>query len=501
VKLESYATPQLETPQQRHASLHRAIECGLASDDIWKELADVCLRLGKGDESVRCMLQIADRGKRIALASRLARLGLIEAPPEVLSAFDHHCRPKADGASGEPKPKTEGDELWDYRLTDHVLDAFQYMAFQHMPWLVLITTLAFPGVIGVGGFLTAGGSWLLLAAMAALPGLCVLATVGAMGRQVLLTSAEGQDLQGLPGFHQLLADARRFLADVGVVLGTLIGPSVLALSLGVPFLVTLPGLVIGAFLAPMAWVLRQLRGDFGALSPTLLMRAISRTFGSYLGVAGITVALFVPAAVVTWAVLGRPLWVQIAIIGPLCVLPVFVASRLLGTWVDAQRHRLGTLLHCEPKVAANRPQPVAVKVVQKALVQAPAPRPVAPAPVQNRPAAVAKRPMGPTPPPAGTPRARTNERKAAPAPSPIRAKAKAPAAAPAPAAARPAAPAQPARPAAAPPKPLAQKPVAKAIEGRSPTRRSEAAVLANMPGAVVVSGSDRKRHGAAAKRP
>jgi hypothetical protein len=524
VKLESYATPPLETPQQRYASLHRAIECGLASDEIWKELADVCLRLGHGDEAVRCMRKISGQTMRIALASRLARLGLIEAPPEAFHRPPAHAEaPAASDAGAEPASRPEPDP-GECRLRDHVVDAFHHLLQQHMPWVVLITTLAFPGVIGVGGFLTAGGSWVLLAAMAALPGLCVLATVGAIGRQVLVTSAEGQEVQGLPGFHQLVRDARRFLADAGLVIGSLLGPSLLALGLGVPLLTALPGLLIGAFFAPMAWVLRQLRGDYGALSPVLLVRAISRTIRGYPALAAVTVGLFLPAAMVTYAVFGRPVWVQIAIIGPLCVLPVFVASRLLGTWVDAQRHRLGNLLHLEAKARAA-PSPVAAPAV----AEAPAGRKPGPVPAAQPPArkpAAPSRVPGPSAPAPGS-RART-ERKVAAPPSAIRAK---PQAAPAPCAsaapaqpaaaapARPTRPAQPARSARAakpaqpvrpaqparaaqPATPPPARPAPRAIEGRGPSRRpADAPVLEHMPGAVVVSGAERRRHGAAAKRP
>jgi hypothetical protein len=62
--------------------------------------------------------------------------------------------------------------------------------------------------------------------------------------------------------------------------------------------------------------------------------------------------LFVPAGLVTWVVFGRPVWVQIAMIGPLCVLPMFVASRLLGTWLETNRSRLGGLVQERSGAAA-----------------------------------------------------------------------------------------------------------------------------------------------------
>jgi hypothetical protein len=513
VKLESHATPQLETPQQRYARLHRAIECGLASDEIWKDLADVCLRLGHGDEAVRCMRRIQGTTMRIALASRLARLGLIAPPPDQ-NVHRHAAAPAASHAGTAAAPTvavavaTEPEEHVEHRLADHVVDAFQFLFHQQMPWLVLITTLAFPLVVGVGGFLNAGGSWLLLAAIAALPGLVVLAIVGAMGREVLLTSAEGHDIQGLPGFQQLVLDARRFLTDVGLVFGTLIGPSLLAMACGLPLLSALPGLAIGAFFAPMAWTLRLLRGDYAALSPVVLMRGISRTIRSYAGLSAVAVGLFLPAAAVAWVVFGRPVWVQIAVIGPLSVLPVFVASRLLGTWVDSQRHRLGTLLHAEvqpaakPKTAAQPAKPAVAAATTKVAAKV-APKAVAPAAAAVRPAATSQRPT---------------RRPAAARPSPAAPAARSMTGA---TAAQPPRPQPPARPTPAAGKPIAKaaaqpsakpapaaapapaKPAPRAIEGRGPAARrtSDAPVLAQMPGAVVVKGSERKRQGAAAKRP
>jgi hypothetical protein len=404
------------------------------------------------------------------------------------------------------------EEHVEHRLADHVVDAFQFLFHQQMPWLVLITTLAFPLVVGVGGFLNAGGSWLLLAAIAALPGLVVLAIVGAMGREVLLTSAEGHDIQGLPGFHQLVLDARRFLTDVGLVFGTLIGPSLLAMACGLPLLPALPGLAIGAFFAPMAWTLRLLRSDYAALSPVVLVRGVSRTIRSYAGLAAVAVGLFLPAAAVAWVVFGRPVWVQIAVIGPLSVLPVFVASRLLGTWVDSQRHRLGTLLHAEvkplakPKTSAQPVKPAvpaaATKVAAKVATKV-APKAAAPAAAAVRPALTsqrpAQRPAAARPSPAAPAARPMTGATAAQPPRPR------PAARPAPAAGKPVAKAvaQSTTKPAPTPAPAPAKPAPRAIEGRGPAtrRNSDAPVLAQMPGAVVVKGSERKRQGAAAKRP
>ncbi|MBL8736161.1 MAG: hypothetical protein JNL12_07015, partial [Planctomycetes bacterium] len=390
MQLESHATPPAETPQQRYANLHRAIERGLDSDEVWRELAEVSLTLGHADECLRCLRRIQNDTTRLALGSRLARRGLIDADVAASSSGGagspsaHHLEAPAASDAG-PKASREGP-AGDSRLLDHLADAIQYQMHQHMPALVLFTTLAFPLVVGVGGFLTAGGSWLLLAAIAALPGLGVLAVVGAMGRQVLLASADGEgDVPPIPPFAELWSSARRFALDSALVLGSLLGPSLVAAACSAPWTTVVPGLLVGAFFAPMAWSLRHLRSDFGALSPVTLTRAVARTAGSYPGLAIVTMSLFVPAGLVTWAVFGRPVWVQIAMIGPLCVLPMFVASRLLGTWLEANRSRLGGLVQDRsgaaplgrneprkaaepaPKVAERAPGKVAAPAVGKAV--------------------------------------------------------------------------------------------------------------------------------------
>ncbi|MBL8728911.1 MAG: hypothetical protein JNM25_10810 [Planctomycetes bacterium] len=400
-----------------------------------------------------------------------------------------------------------------------------------MPWLVLVTTLAFPVVVGLGGFLTVGGSPLVLAAIAAVPGLSVLAVVGAMGRQILLASSGGSaDVPNVPELGQLVRDARTFLVDAALVLGILVVPTLVAMVLGAPLSTTLPGLLIGAFFTPLAWSLRQIRGDFGALSPVTLLRGLARCGPHYAAIAPVCWLLFAPAAVTAWAVFGRPVWVQIAAIGPLCVVPLFVMSRLLGTWLDTRRNELGSVL-LGARPAAKPVATAPAQPVRPSAPTAPAPRfPRRPEALEQfqapsvRPLAVAGRPGvrpaagvaagGPTPAPgpragaAPRPTAAATPRTPPAARPPERARAAQPA--------RPALrarPTQPVRPAAPAHPPAARRPepatppappkAARAIEGRGPRRANTVAEdtpdLTQLPGAMVVTGQDRARHGAAAR--
>src|SRR5260221_9734953 len=106
-----------------------------------------------------------------------------------------------------------------------------------------------------------------------------------------------------------------------------------------------------------------------------------------------------------------PVWTQVAMVGRMGVLPLFVSSRLLGTFLDVQRGRLGALMHgptplkAKPKPAPERvptlkqptkgkpparpPQrPAPARPTARPTTASPPARPPArPAPVANKPAA------------------------------------------------------------------------------------------------------------------
>lgn len=477
MQLESHATPTRESPPQRYATLHRAIERGLDGDEVWNELAEVCLVLGLDDEAARCARQLRNPTLRLALESRLGRRGFgpdarptdaapPAAPPAATDPQQHVVAPAASDAgptaTATAQPAVRRDRFELGGLGEHLADAVQFLLWQRMPWLVLPILLSFPLVIGLGGLLTAGHAPLLLAALAAVPGLCVLAVVGAMGRRILVTSAAGgDDVPSLGETGPLLGDALRFLVDALLVASLLLAPPTAALYLGAPLLTTLPGLLVAAFFAPLAWGLRQVRGDLGALSPVTLLRGVARTGLPYLGLAISCLLAFAPAAATVAAVANRPVWVQIAIVGPLAVLPLFVVSRLLGTWLDSMRLELGAVL-LGPHHRAPRTPRAAASVTTGAPRK---PR------FPQRPEALAH---------FAAPVVKTDAQRNR-AERPARAAA---------------APPVPAAPAAASPPPPRQ------IEGKGPLRQGldDTPDLSHMPGAVVVSGEDRVRQGAAARR-
>lgn len=482
MQLESHATPFGGSPQQRYATLHRAIEQGLDSDDVWLELASVSAQLGHSGEAARCAARISNAGRRAKAERTLLKSGksgssgrstAADDKPEAVKQVGRRDPAAAPAASNAGSTKGQANAAADGppRVVDHLVDAGQYLMHQHMPWLVLTTMLAFPLVIGLGGFLTAGGSPLLLAAIAALPGLSVLVVVAAMGHAILRHSSDGEgDVPNMPEFPKLIRSSRDFLLDALLVFVVFFaGPIALSLA-GAPTSVVLPGLALGVFVAPLTFAMRQIRRDMRAFSPVFLMRAVRRCGHGYVLIAGAIALAFTPAVMVATAVISYPIWVQIAVVGPLCVLPTFATTRLLGTWLDSHRKSLGYLM-VGPKDTLQNPAIAAAVGSPKKPTQ---PRNL------RRPSA---REQFQAP----------NVTNAKPSGRPARA----------------------VRPASAFAEKPSARPAPRAIEGRRPAVKSsnpparkptqdtamkDVPDLHGMPGAVVVSGTDRERRGAASRR-
>jgi hypothetical protein len=206
--------------------------------------------------------------------------------------------------------------------------------------------------------------------------------------------------------------------------------------------------------------------------------------------AAVTLAMFLPAMLVGCAVVARPVWVQIALVGPLCVLPIFVTARLLGSWLDTRRLHLGEILNGKLRERAKQRKRAKAE------------------PAGNQKTRFPRRPE-------------SLEKFRAPAGKRIKVRRTA-TQQPASALQRPSVPD---RPPAAPrrrPGTLGSRPPARAIEGRRPQARTtqprtpppppqpapppdpraelnEGPDLANIPGAYTVSGDERVRRGAAAR--
>lgn len=334
---ESQQMPQ--TPQLRYASLHRSIERGMATDEVWSELSRTCLGLGFNDEAVRAYREVEAPHLRRSLAVLLARHGLISDAEKRLNV-----EPSKTGAAGVQV--VEGDPKPDFG--QQLADSVHCLFMEHMPLTVIVATLTFPLVVGLGGFLTAGSHFFLLPAIALLPGLSVLGIVGAMGRRIMVDAGQGiYDPPRVPAFRELTQEAARFLTDMTILGLVLLGPGTTMFLLTGHLAAGISSLALGMFLMPMALLLRELSDDWRALSPMVLLRAVGRAGPSYLAVSLTILAMMLPALLSGLATVGTHLYLQIAVIGPLVVVPLFVASRLLGNFFHAHHESLQEMVGVE----------------------------------------------------------------------------------------------------------------------------------------------------------
>lgn len=330
--------PTFHALQQRYDELQLAIDRGLDKDHGWQELVELCQRLGRHAEAESCVRRVRDVTTRLSLLARVKREraraeALAEPVGHAVAPAASHAGTLHDAAASAPT------------LREHVVDALHFLLHAQLRWPLVLCVIAFPLLVALGGMSTTSHAPWVLAAMTALPATCVAVLVGALARQALLAAIDGGDeAPTIPGFRQLLATGGAFLGDALLVGSVLLGPGMLAAALAAPAISTLVGLAFGAFLLPVAWALRQVRGDLGALSPRLLSSAMSRSGSDYPVLAGIVATAFAPALVGGLALRHQPGWLLVAALTPALVLPTLFVSRLLGTWIDAQRDRLGSLL-------------------------------------------------------------------------------------------------------------------------------------------------------------
>lgn len=362
MQLESHATPIGVSPQQRYATLHRLMEQGIVSDDMWDELASISYQLGHHKEAIRCIARICNANQRAEAERNLLepRNNKTTRNDDLTGSTNPDETPKAKDADWAKHSQTGADNA--PGVIDHLVDAGQYLLHQHMPWLVLTTMLAFPLLVGVGGILTTAGAPLLLTAIATLPGIAVLVVVAAMGHEILRSSSDGNgDVPEIPNAYLLMVEARDFLVDGGLVCIVFFGiPATLGIA-GASLTTILPTIVIGLFFAPLTFAMRQLRRDLRPFSPIFMIRAIRRSGRGYGWIALVIALAVTPAGVVATTVIQYPIHAQIAIIGPLCVMPTFAISRLLGTWIDTNRASLSDLMQGQIRKASRQPSTTTIQ--------------------------------------------------------------------------------------------------------------------------------------------
>ena len=128
-----------EAPHRRYSALHRALDQGGDSDALWAELARVCVKIGNDNEALQASRQIKDYSERTLMQRWLKGQGLNEQAHTPL----------------EPELQ-QSERLMRSGLREELSGAFRLMFEDHMPLTVMVCTLTFPLVVGLGGYLTQG---------------------------------------------------------------------------------------------------------------------------------------------------------------------------------------------------------------------------------------------------------------------------------------------------------------------------------------------------------
>ena len=317
MQIHNTAKPQPSQPQQlRYATLHRTIDKGMGTDAVWSRLSRVCVELGFNDEAVQAYREIETPHLCLSLGVLLARHGLIS---------ESELPARSSGYSSSPYAAVEAYTESGFR--QRVTDPFQFLFLDHMPLTVIVATLTFPLVVGLGGFLTADSHFLLFSAITLLPGLFVLGIVVSLGRRIMVEAGQGlYDPPPVPDFRTLCREAPRFILDMLVLCLVFLGPGTLTLLLLPDNLIMALGLLaLGVFVMPMALLLNELSDDWRALSPLVLRRAMRRGGLEYVKTSLLIYALILPAALSALATMGSEVYLQVSIVGPLTVVSLFVS--------------------------------------------------------------------------------------------------------------------------------------------------------------------------------
>lgn len=338
MRIEELGAPTpCESPERRYASLHRTIEAGTATDRTWFDLMEVCLALHKPDEAMTACGCINDRAiheraQRMLLQSGAQgeKRALPTEQPSVVSAKDHSNVMEDDDES----------------IAENITDAFRFLFTESMPLTVIFATLTFPLVVGFGGFLTKDSHALVFPLIALIPALSVVGLIGALGRRILLDAQQDLDeAPTIPAIATLTRDAGRFLVDATVLGLVFLAPGILvAQADGLSPAVWISTLGLGAYLLPMALALRAATDDWRCLTPNVLFSSVTRCGLRYAAFAGCAIGLFLPAGISAYFAHGTQMYLQIAVVGPLTVAPLFVVARLLGQLLYLQRRELQEFL-------------------------------------------------------------------------------------------------------------------------------------------------------------
>jgi hypothetical protein len=391
LQLEDFGGAPEVSPQLRYAQIHRDLEKGLNSERLWIELVEVCLRLDKVGEAGKAMSRVYTPQEALRLSKLFEGFGVVFAgsssPPGLLgdvSGVDpqslgtakpaknklkasiahgpgearpaHREDPPAGPSAREAaarkrkaesraKESGEAHPAHSHRMHEEetVLEQFQdaaaYLFVDHMPLAAIGFTLLFPALASIFFLLPAGLDLEMRALITSIPALMGVGLLLHAGRRILRASSEGEEdppallersVQDSPrvlvGF--VILSAVSFLPAVGLSMTPAPIYSILALAL------------LGLAYFPMAVLGTAMSGSLSAASPKRVAQGIGVAPRAYLAVVGIVLAAFVLPTWLILTLMGKTVFLQAAVTGPLLVGPCLVLGRLLGRFWYVRSNKL-----------------------------------------------------------------------------------------------------------------------------------------------------------------
>lgn len=235
-------------------------------------------------------------------------------------------------------------------VMEHLGEAIRYLFVDHMPLTLIVTTITFPVLIGVGGFLRSSlpdSAAIAAAVLTAVPVLMVLGLLGHLSRETLRDSRRGLiDPPGIPHNRALARGAGRFATDSLAVVAALATPVVLA-SFALPTIATVI-LGLGAFLIfPLVAALRMTEGTWRCFDPRHVFRTVSGYLPAFASASLCSLLLFAPAILTVILTRESSLDLCLSVAGSLAAVPMVLSARLLGQVLQerdkSERARLAAL--------------------------------------------------------------------------------------------------------------------------------------------------------------
>lgn len=321
-----------ETPQSRYATLHRALDQGIVSDELLSELAEVALELGRKDEALWAYRSVRSASERLHLRNVLYRHGVRPQDPPARSAVSRD----------ETSP----------RMGEEILDAVRFQLEDPLGAAALVAAMLLPIVAATA--MVVGGPHVrpLVCAGLILPAGAAALLLGCLGARVVRDAVKGlEDPPRLPRLDTLVAEGVEFWRDLAVLATLHLTPGALLLGVGaLPSWVGWSVLVAGAALLPLAFGHRLAYRRWDVLDPIWMMGTVWRAGTAHLGALAGIALWAAPAVACAIRTAEARFELRLMLVGPLAVAPLLMTLRLIGRVLHLRAERIAT------QQAAPRPQ-------------------------------------------------------------------------------------------------------------------------------------------------